>query len=84
MCFEVGGEGAEAGGDRVDGEHEGGGADYAERGEGERLEGAESDFDGEVVDGPDGHDEGDAGDEDGTRGTVAVGGIYVHGSEDIF
>ncbi len=83
MCFEIGGEGAESRGDWVDGEHEGGGGDYAEGGEGERLEGAESDFYGEVVDGPDGHDEGDGGDKDGARGAVAVGGFYVHMSGDI-
>jgi hypothetical protein len=82
--FEVGGEGWEARGDWIDDEHEGGGGDYAEGGEGKRLEGAESEFYGEIVDGPDGHDEGDAGDEDGARGAVAVGGIYAHGSEDIF
>ena len=81
VCFEVGGESWEARGDWIDDEHEGGGSDYAERGEGERLERAESEFDGEVIDGPDGHDEGDAGDEDGAGGAVAVGGFYVHGSE---
>jgi len=84
MTLEVGGEGGEASGNGVDGEHEEGGGDYAKGGEGERLEVAESEFDGEVVDGPDGHDEGDGGDEDGTGGAVAVGGIYAHRSDDIF
>ena len=79
VSFEIGGEGREVRGDGVDGEHEGGRGNYAERRESERLEGAECDFDGEIVDGPDGHDESDAGDKDGTCGTVAVGGFYMHG-----
>ena len=79
VCFEIRGESAEPRGDWIEGEHEGGGADYAERGERERLEITESEFDGEVVDGPDGHDDGDAADEDGARGAAAVGGFYVHG-----
>ena len=79
MRFEIGGEGREARGDRVDGKHEDGGGDYAERGQGDRLEIAQGEFDGEIVDGPDGHDDGDAGDEDGIGGTVAVGRFYVHG-----
>jgi len=79
VCFEIGGEGRETRGDWMDGEHEDGGGDYAERGEGERLEIAEREFDGEIVDGPDGHDDGDARDEDEAGGMVAVGGFYVHG-----
>src|ERR1700757_239240 len=79
VCTEIGGEGREVRGDGVDGEHEDGGADYAEGGESERFEIAQREFYSEIVYGPDGHDEGDAGDEDESRGTVAVGGFYVHG-----
>ena len=79
MCSEIGGEGREVRGDGVDGEHEDGGGDYAEGGESERFEIAQREFYSEIVYGPDGHDDGDAGDEDGARGTAAVGRFYVHG-----
>ena len=48
------GEGGKTEAEKIDEEHEDAGEDEAERGEGEWVDVAKSDFGGDVIDGPDG------------------------------
>src|SRR3974390_1472522 len=62
-------------------QHEETSGDHTERGEGDWGEIAESPFDDEEVEGPDGHEERDGYGDGGAGGCAAVGRVYLHGSE---
>ena len=64
-----------------DGEHEEAGGNDAEGREGNDGKIAETDFDDEEIDSPDGHEERDGESDGGAGGSAAVSGIYAHGCE---
>jgi len=74
------GKGGETQAKKIDEEHEDAGEDEAERGEGEWVHVAESDFGGDVVEGPDDDKEGDGGREYTAGGRLGGGGVEGHGN----
>src|SRR5271157_2335054 len=72
------GKGGQTKAKKVDEDHEDSGEDEAERGEGERVNVAESDFGGKIVEGPNGDEKGNGRREDTAGGGLGGGGVKAH------